>query len=83
MPELITTACGSACARCAFETSTGAACTRFAVNIPAPTAGTVERTTARSSFDLRIPAWTAPATKPFAAVTAPVATFVRSTATAI
>ena len=49
-PELITTACGSAAARCAFETSTGAACTRLAVNIAAPTAGTVERTTARSAF---------------------------------
>ncbi len=53
------------------------------MNIPAPTAGTVERTTARSSFDLRMPACTAPATKPFAAVTAPVAPAVRSTATAI
>ena len=30
-----------------------------------------------------MPAWTAPAAKPFAAVTAPVTTFVRSTATAI
>ena len=47
-PELTTTACGSATSRCAFETTTGAAWTRLTVNIAAPTAGAVERTTARS-----------------------------------
>src|SRR5206468_1516763 len=68
-PELITTACGSASRRCARETTTGAAGNRFAVNIAVPTAGAVERTTARSGELRRIPARTPAATNPFAAVT--------------
>ena len=63
-PELITIACGSATARCRFETTTGAASTRFCVHIAAPVAGAVERTTARSSFSFRIAACTPAATKP-------------------
>ena len=68
-PELITIACGSACSRWARETTTGAAWTRFFVNIAVPTAGTVVRTSVRSRSCLRIPALTARATKPLAAVT--------------
>src|SRR5205823_4283281 len=70
MPALRTTACGIARSRCARDTVTGAACARFVVNIAPPTAGTVVWTTARSSHGSdEIPALTAPATKPRAAVT--------------
>ena len=68
-PELTTIACGSAAARCSFVTITGAAWTRLTVCIAVPTAGTVERTTARSFSFRRMPAWTPAATKPLAAVT--------------
>ena len=54
---------------CSRFTVRQAACTRLRLNIAAPTAGSVERTTARSGFVYRIPAWTPEATKPFAAVT--------------
>ncbi len=49
-PELITTACGSASSRCRLETTTGAACTRFAVHMAAPTEREIERTSARSGL---------------------------------
>jgi hypothetical protein len=62
----MTIACGSATARCSFETTTGAASTWLTVHIAVPTAGTVERTTARSFALLRIPARTPAAAKPFA-----------------
>ena len=68
-PELTTTACGCARSRCSFERTTGAACMRLTVNIPAPVAGAVERTSARSFRVLRIPQCTPLATKPCAAVT--------------
>ena len=63
-PELMTTACGSAAARCRFETTTGAASTRFCVHIAAPVAGTSERTSARSRFSRLICARTPDATNP-------------------
>ncbi len=68
-PALMTTACGSAAPRCRFDTTTGAARTRFVVQTAAPTARAVDRTTARSGPDRRIPACTPLATKPRAAVT--------------
>ena len=68
-PELTTIACGSVVSRCALETTTGAACTRLTVNIAAPTAGTVERTIARSFAARRMPAETPAAANPRAAVT--------------
>ena len=50
-----------------LETTTGAACTRFAVNIAVPTAGTTVRTTARSCVAFSgSPQWTPAATNPFA-----------------
>ena len=69
-PEFVSTACGCASSRCSLQSTTGAASTRFAVNIPAPVAGTSERTSERSrrSF-LRIPQCTPLATNPLAAVT--------------
>ena len=69
MPELITTACGSALSRWRFDTTTGAASTRFCVHIAAPVASGTERTIARSRFSLRMCACTPDATKPTAAVT--------------
>src|SRR6187401_2331788 len=68
-PELTTTACGCARSRCFFERTTGAACMRLTVNIAAPVAGAVERTSARSFRVLRIPQCTPLATKLRAAVT--------------
>ena len=63
-PAFTTTACGSADSRWRLETTTGAARTRFVVHTAAPTAGTVERTSARSGPDRRMPAWTPEATNP-------------------
>ena len=54
-PELTTIACGCASSRCCFETTTGAASTRFCVHIAAPVAGASERTSARSRFSLPDP----------------------------
>ena len=69
-PELITTACGSASARCSRLTCRHAAWTLLRVNIAAPTARGTERTIARSFRPCRrIPAATPEATNPFAAVT--------------
>src|SRR4051812_1204757 len=67
--EFATTACGSASSRFRRETTTGAAWTRLTVNIPAPVAGSSERTIARSGRVLRSPQWTPLATNPLAAVT--------------
>ena len=55
--------------RCRFDTTTGAASTRFVVHTAAPTDGTVERTSARSGPERRMPACTPAATNPSAAVT--------------
>ena len=46
-PELTTTACGWASSRFAFDTTTGAACTRFCVHIAAPVARESTRAAAR------------------------------------
>jgi hypothetical protein len=69
IPELTTTACGSATASASCDTSTGAAFRRLAVNIAAPTAGAIDRTSARSGDERRMPAATAAASNPCAAVT--------------
>ena len=55
IPELITTACGSASSRWRRETSTGAACTRLVVHTAPPTARGTERTSARSGDALPDP----------------------------
>ena len=68
-PELITTACGCARSRCSLLTTTGAAWTRLAVNIPAPTQSPLPTTSARSGPSLLMRAATPLAVKPLAAVT--------------
>ncbi len=68
-PELMTTACGSACPMWSRFTVRQAAWTLLRLNIAAPTAGAVERKTARSFAVGRIPAWIPEAMKPRGAVT--------------
>jgi len=75
-PLLTTTALAVPPRKCSLHNLTGAAHTRFRVNTPATDAGRSETSSAMSSREYRIPAHTADARYPRAAVTPPSIVFI-------